>query len=202
MVDGALMIGNLMHVNSQIQNNIFIGTFDVPTNVGLTFSNNCWSTAPPTNAIGTGDVIGNPELAQTGSTEAGLLSADFFKLLANSPAIDKGIVLASVTEDFFRVGRGTMPDIGGYEYFNLDIYSVSPNLFKLYPNPAKDNFTINLSDFREEEQIQVFNLLGKLIIELNLTSSKQQINVENFPSGLYFISLKQFPQSTIKFLKL
>ncbi|MFA6435481.1 MAG: glycosyl hydrolase family 18 protein, partial [Elusimicrobiales bacterium] len=107
---------------SSIKNNIFYrndggALADIPSKTGLTFSNNLWSSAPPANASGAGDVIGDPLLAKTGSLNAGSFTAGYFKLSsASSPAINKAVVLSQVTNDYFNTARGSSPDIGAHEY--------------------------------------------------------------------------------------
>lgn len=105
---------SVVNTNSSIRNNIVTGAVTVPSAAGLTFSNNLWA-APPANASSSSDVIGNPQLAATGNTGPGQLSAGYFKLLATSPAIRKGMALPQVTTDFFGTPRKAAPDIGGDE---------------------------------------------------------------------------------------
>lgn len=80
----------------------------------ISFSNNLWSKAPPSNfeASGPGDVIGDPKLTMLGSP----YSPNWFKLTDSSPAIDKGIVISETNVDFYSTNRGTAPDIGALEY--------------------------------------------------------------------------------------
>jgi hypothetical protein len=99
------------HSNSRIQNNIFIqeGSLPiaiVPTNVGLSFANNCWSKTPPSTAWGTGDVVGDPQLARSGQNAPGVLTPDWFKILAASPAQDKANVLPQVPR-LLQTSEGT-----------------------------------------------------------------------------------------------
>ena len=108
------------HEQSRIHNNIFYRTGpvgDVPSDPGLDFSHNLWSKPPPPGAAGPGDIIADPGLAQSGPIGPGLLSPEWFKLQPTSPAIDSGIALSEVTEDFGRVPRlrGTSGDIGACE---------------------------------------------------------------------------------------
>jgi len=110
------------HENSRIHNNIFAGEGAVArviSDPNLSFSHNLWSKVPPASASGAGDMIGDPRLARSGSTGPGLLDPDWFKLLPYSPAIDSGIPLIEVPDDFDGVHRprGTGYDIGAYEYF-------------------------------------------------------------------------------------
>ena len=113
---GAGGSNNIINISSIIANNIVWGgnvSVSSPT-TGLTFSSNLWA-ATPTNASSLSDVIGDPLLAKTGSTGPGQLSASYFKLLATSPAIGKGMSLTQVLKDFFGTTRKITPDIGGDE---------------------------------------------------------------------------------------
>ena len=83
---------------------------------GFAFSNNLWSKAPSSKAVGQGDMVGDPLLAKTGSLAPGQLTADYFKLLSSSPAIDKGMTLSTVLTDYFLNSRDAHPDIGADEF--------------------------------------------------------------------------------------
>jgi len=118
IVDGGLFTGagDIVNTNSQISNNIILGTDSaVPNKTGILFSNNNWSVVPP--ILASTNIAGDPKIARTGTTTAGTLTADYFKLLANSPMIGAGVPLTSVTTDFFKVTRkATSPDIGAHEF--------------------------------------------------------------------------------------
>ena len=93
------------HVASVIQNNIFHRTdgrplAKIPNKAGLTFRHNLWSSTPPENASGIGDIVGNPKLAGTGQTGPGQLTRDYFALRPDSPAIGKGAALYGVTAHY------------------------------------------------------------------------------------------------------
>jgi len=110
------------HRNTIFKNNIMEQDDSVPAiNIeggtsGITFGYNLWSKTPLGYASGINDVIGDPKLTKSGPTGPGLLTPDWFKISANSPAKDKADVIAEVSEDFFRNPRGPYPDIGGHEY--------------------------------------------------------------------------------------
>lgn len=106
----------IVNTNSQIRNNIITGTGSaVPSNSGITFSNNNWGMTPPLAAAVT-DIVGDPQIARTGTTTPGTLTSAYFKVLGSSPIINAAMPLTSVTEDFNKFPRGTAPDIGGYEF--------------------------------------------------------------------------------------
>jgi hypothetical protein len=124
LVNAQLKIGTTFtpnNTNSFVRNNIFASYNGVPVAVsnnttGITFSNNLWSSSPPSALTGTAGVTGNPQLALTGSASPGALTADFFRLLPASPAINKGVSLPGYSDyDFFSTARVGTPDIGGHE---------------------------------------------------------------------------------------
>jgi len=80
-----------------------------------TFANNLWSKNPPSTASGAGDVIADPLLQTTGPVTAESITAEWFELSAQSPAIDAGRVTAYV-RDHFDKERDSSPDIGAIEY--------------------------------------------------------------------------------------
>ncbi len=122
IVDGSLFTGSgggdaIVNVNSQIRNNIILGSGSVvPGKTGISFSNNNWKVRPAA-AASTTDVTGDPKITRTGTTPVtpGSLTSAYFKLLSTSPVINMGVRLTPVTEDFFKTPRTTIPDIGGHE---------------------------------------------------------------------------------------
>ncbi len=130
IVDGGLFIGSggsnaIVHKNSQIRNNIIFGkNSSVLTNSGITFSNNNWARTSSLAATVT-DIVGDPQIARTGTTTPGTLTSSYFKILESSPVIDAATPINNVTKDFFQVARGTTPDIGGHELSSNAISSPS-----------------------------------------------------------------------------
>jgi len=107
------------NVGSLIQNNIFYRNdgrplAKIPSKTGLTFSHNLWSSPPPENAGGTGDIIGDPKLACRGNTAPGELTRDYFALLPDSPAIGKGAALDGVNAEYHIINEMTPLNIGAY----------------------------------------------------------------------------------------
>jgi hypothetical protein len=120
-VETNLKLGSGSHTNSVIENNVFLqaGSLSVAvvqTPQGITFTHNLWSKTPPAAASGSGDVVGNPILAQTGPTGPGQLTPDWFSIPSNSPAVSRGVTPVVVETDFFGRPRGSLPDIGAIEH--------------------------------------------------------------------------------------
>jgi hypothetical protein len=109
------------YTGCHFENNIVVQEDESPcinviSGTGVTFSHNLYNKAYDSDAVGPGDIIGDPKFAKTGGTGPGQLTADYFKLLSNSPAINKGVVLSQVKVDYFGNARDSNPDIGAIEY--------------------------------------------------------------------------------------
>ena len=72
--------------------------------------------------------------------------------------------------------------------------------FYVFPNPATDMLSVHLYNIKEEEEIKVYSIIGKLMIT-KMVSEVSQIDVSTLPKGMYFISLKRKPKVCIKFIK-
>ena len=116
-----IQISNYPQISGQFINNLIIQEGDLPCitfteDADVIFSNNLFNKPYDAHAVGTGDIVGDPKLAKTGETGAGKLTPAYFKLLSTSPAINKGAIIAQVTEDIFGNKRDASPDIGAHEY--------------------------------------------------------------------------------------
>lgn len=60
------------------------------------------------------------------------------------------------------------------------------NALQVYPNPAKDRLTLDLSS-NKAEKLFIYNSLGQEVYTLNLTSETLQIDVSALAPGLYIL---------------
>ena len=82
--------------------------------------------------------------------------------------------------------------IAGYKYYNGIPHcptdgieeSKANNTISIFPNPVKDNISIETS---QSAVIKITNIQGQLIISVNTTGNNTNIDVSVLPSGLYFI---------------
>ncbi|SFT48026.1 Por secretion system C-terminal sorting domain-containing protein [Lishizhenia tianjinensis] len=65
---------------------------------------------------------------------------------------------------------------------------VNPIDFKIYPNPSTDLFWVNVEDFNQQE-INIYDATGKLILNQRLEGTKTQINLDVQP-GMYIIEMR------------
>lgn len=68
---------------------------------------------------------------------------------------------------------------------------ISNTSISCYPNPTTGKTTVELKDFDEEAnyQLYVMGVNGQLISEQRLTSRKIEIDLSGIPSGIYFIQV-------------
>ncbi|MGZ4060776.1 MAG: T9SS type A sorting domain-containing protein, partial [Bacteroidia bacterium] len=64
--------------------------------------------------------------------------------------------------------------------------------FNIYPNPATDHLTIDLSSFNKETTIEFFDLLGKKCLSETIdanTNSSVTLSLTDLDAGIYFIKI-------------
>lgn len=64
----------------------------------------------------------------------------------------------------------------------------NPVDLKVYPNPAIDY--ISLTETRGVSQIKVFNLVGQVMKQFDITYNDQQFYVGDLPKGMYLVQIK------------
>jgi hypothetical protein len=67
---------------------------------------------------------------------------------------------------------------------NTDKFEVTQ--FNIYPNPAKDQFTIQFNTSEELENVNIYNNLGQSV----LTSKDSMVDTSNLTSGLYIVEIQ------------
>ncbi|WP_370476564.1 T9SS type A sorting domain-containing protein [Tamlana flava] len=70
--------------------------------------------------------------------------------------------------------------------------------FKLFPNPANDFLTLEISPDAISSTIEVFNVQGKLIKSMKMTNNSYILDISTISSGMYFIQLKTTNGMSIK----
>ena len=79
-----------------------------------------------------------------------------------------------------------------------DSPSAVSGTFVVYPNPTNGILTIHHSAFSiPNSEFRITNLMGQTLLQGNITTETQQINIESLPAGMYFIT---FAGETRKFV--
>jgi type IX secretion system substrate protein/Reeler domain-containing protein len=62
--------------------------------------------------------------------------------------------------------------------------------FSLYPNPSDSKVNLQLPSGINNAKAQVFDYLGKTLIQKNLTNTNNFLNVSNLSTGVYFVKIQ------------
>ena len=71
------------------------------------------------------------------------------------------------------------------------------NEFKIYPNPATDNLTIE-TNTNKEYRLEILNLIGQTVYTSNINNKKTNINTTAFANGVYIIKLYTDKEMVVK----
>lgn len=85
---------------------------------------------------------------------------------------------------------------GGIGFWRNDLLvglseTIKPSDIAVYPNPTTDFVTINTTSMRNSGNLQVFNALGGLVYEAQISSgSNFNLDVRNWPKGAYLLKIQ------------
>jgi len=68
--------------------------------------------------------------------------------------------------------------------------SLSTDNYNVYPNPTKGIFTIDVPEVKKNTSIAVYDMLGKVIVSKNATSTTTKIDLSGNTKGVYFINIQ------------
>lgn len=87
---------------------------------------------------------------------------------------------------------------------NVSVKELKPNELSVnvYPNPTSGLITIQTEEFNSSTKIVVTDLLGKTLLQKQMNSRTEVINISEYESGIYFIKVyDNLKQKTIKVIK-
>ena len=173
-IDGSAAIANALTDSLRFKNNVFAGmgtgkNLDVSSTSAIRnwFSSNSNDTTLASNASG---LLVSPYNFTSGD----------YRLLSTSAASTG----ASFTDTYILAGGVGIRDLSKT---NDDL------LITVFPNPANDNVTIQISDEIETVvNIDVIDITGKVVLSKSEISKQSTINlnIEELVNGIYFIQLK------------
>lgn len=79
--------------------------------------------------------------------------------------------------------------------------NINANDWMVYPNPGKNELTIETSGSFAGERYQIMDMQGRIIKEDILNSSLTRINTDDLRVGYYFISFPNSESKTIRWIK-
>jgi hypothetical protein len=118
---------------------------------------------------------------------------------------DPGWVFTHWTEDqsgtsnpiSFKIESDKAITANFYEIVSVDHISMGAK-YRFYPNPVKDKLTIELKNaLPQKALIQVYDCVGKLIIQKIIQDSEFMLDLNDLSSGIYWIKLLDGNDSTV-----
>ncbi|MBC3758666.1 T9SS type A sorting domain-containing protein [Hyunsoonleella sp. SJ7] len=70
---------------------------------------------------------------------------------------------------------------------STDNIGLNTTSIKIYPNPAKDKFTINLQNINNVKQVQIYNILGKRVYQNTPSGNVLEVDSSRFQTGVYLV---------------
>ena len=142
----------------------------------------------------------NGTAAETSALEVNINGGSTPQLVANQwvsvdvPITALGGVIANslVRNDVAQIGI-TTANVDHVWYDNIYLHkntvlrnsSFEISKIKMFPNPAKSNFTIDAQE--NIEKVTVYNLLGQEVISKNPNSNSVTFDIANLQSGVYVV---------------
>jgi len=62
--------------------------------------------------------------------------------------------------------------------------------FAMFPNPSSDHITIQLPSGVSKADLNVFDISGRLVLQSNIISQNQLVNVTDLSSGIYVVKIQ------------
>ena len=103
--------------------------------------------------------------------------------LAFSPSDSGPYVAYNDGADSFKV------TVMKYDSVMVGINKSKESKFSLYPNPATDKTTVELSLTPANSQLSMMNLNGQQLITHKIAEPRTQVDISSLPSGVYFVRL-------------
>jgi hypothetical protein len=80
--------------------------------------------------------------------------------------------------------------------------SITSNRVSIFPNPASGVLNVSVDDLQTNATLQVYDVMGKLVMQQQTNKNVTALNVSKLPSGIYMINIKATEGTrSIKFVK-
>lgn len=131
-------------------------------------------------------------------SQTNVISANCSATATQNPAVGTSLAPGTYTVTMTATGGTTCNfQLTVQPALSIDEF-VLKNL-KLYPNPASTEITIS-GDFVSGQEIEIYNLLGQKLIQKNLETNEEKVDISSLSSGVYTAKFKG-SNTTLKFIK-
>lgn len=131
------------------------------------------------------------------TTRGSVYSKTFTVTVPAEYVIDSTEVVAFVGDSYHNVYNATSQKAANFATSVSAVTSQAPSLI-IYPNPARESVTIELGQEGVDSEIQIYNVQGQVVKQVNASSSRLNVEVNDLPSGIYIVQLVQGDRKEIK----
>jgi Secretion system C-terminal sorting domain len=75
-----------------------------------------------------------------------------------------------------------------YEFVTIVLEQEAQSMLVVSPNPAADYFNINVLE--NQSTLHIYDGQGRVVDKLNLAMGNQKVDIENYTSGVYYLTLQ------------
>lgn len=102
--------------------------------------------------------------------------------------LNTGKVVLSISQSGDRNFFATTIDRQLIVYEPVSVPELGENLFSVYPNPSEGIFHLLVTgDLNSHSKIRITNVMGRLIVQKDLTGSLMSIDLSGYPQGVYLL---------------
>lgn len=62
------------------------------------------------------------------------------------------------------------------------------NKFRIYPNPANDKLTIDITD-KQDLNLSIYNIIGELVLQREIINNRNEVDISSLSAGMYIIRI-------------
>jgi Secretion system C-terminal sorting domain len=114
--------------------------------------------------------------------------------------------IIQTSDNGYAIAGNSTSNEGGYDYLVIKLTSdnllnnsfTKNEIISIFPNPVKENLTLNLNYFTPSQEIIITDIQGKIIHNQKLEGLSTTLNIRNFKKGIYFLNLIDGTQKTTK----
>ncbi|MCW3123886.1 MAG: hypothetical protein JWQ38_3378 [Flavipsychrobacter sp.] len=137
-------------------------------------------------SLGKGDTMKSIYYSNSVQDSAGSfgLSMD----LSNAPSIGTHWVKVNIIDSASGLSKDITFIVNKLVNSTPVITRASDNI-AMYPNPATSDLNVVFDATADVKNIAVYNIIGKVMSVYKVTGNSANLNIENIPSGIYFVKL-------------
>jgi len=106
------------------------------------------------------------------------------------PAYYENLAISSKGEPYIVYTDSlNMLTVMRYDSVPVGISELLKSKFSIYPNPATDKITVEVSGETQDNYFEIVNIEGHQIMTNQITQPKTEVDISSLPSGVYFVRL-------------